>query len=307
MNKTLFKVLIFIGLPVLSLAQQDRLVTHFMYDKMGVNPGKTGMDGGICGTMIYRSQWDKAHGAPNTFVFNAEADMSRFFPGGLGISFYHDDIGFNRQNNVLLNYSYPIDLGGYGTLGVGIGIGLMNFSMDPNWVPPTTSNDNTLPVGFSDNNVDMNFGIYFKGTEDYYVGLSSTHLSQSAFEDGVNATFNSSRHYYLMGGKTFRDIGPGYVQADLITRTDLVKTSFEVSGRYFYEDIAYGGVSFRTSDAVSVLLGYMPVQNMTIGYSYDITINKLAGISKGSHEIMLKYCYFLPPPPIQKSKHPRWL
>jgi hypothetical protein len=44
----------------------------------------------------------------NSAVLNVEANMNRFFPGGVGISFYHDAIGFSRQNNLLLNYSYPI-------------------------------------------------------------------------------------------------------------------------------------------------------------------------------------------------------
>ena len=29
-------------------AQQDKLITHFMYDKMSLNPGETGIEGGIC-------------------------------------------------------------------------------------------------------------------------------------------------------------------------------------------------------------------------------------------------------------------
>ena len=92
-----------------AFSQQDKLITHFMYDKMSINPGATGMsitnDAGICGTSIYRNQWDKVNGAPNSAVLNVEANLSRFFPGGVGISFYHDAIGFARQNNVLLNYS----------------------------------------------------------------------------------------------------------------------------------------------------------------------------------------------------------
>jgi len=49
------------------------------------------------------------------------------------------------------------------------------------------------------------------------------------------------------------------------------------------------------------------MQNMTVGYSYDITTNKLANVSRGSHELVVKYCYFLPPPPVTKANHPRWL
>ena len=108
-----------IALCTLSVtAQQDKLITHFIYDKMSFNPGKTGMglSNTICATTIYRNQWDKVNGAPNSAVLNIEADLSRFFPGGIGIAIYHDAIGFNRQNNVNLNYSYPIKIG-KGTLG----------------------------------------------------------------------------------------------------------------------------------------------------------------------------------------------
>ncbi|NDB35173.1 MAG: type IX secretion system membrane protein PorP/SprF [Flavobacteriia bacterium] len=47
-------------------------------------------------------------------------------------------IGFSRQNNLLLNYSYPISLGNVGTLGAGIGAGIISYSMNPNWIPPQT-------------------------------------------------------------------------------------------------------------------------------------------------------------------------
>lgn len=290
-------------------AQQDKLITHFMYDKMSLNPGETGIDEGICGVMMYRNQWDKVNGAPNSILLNVEANMNRFFPGGLGISFFHDEIGFNKQNNVLLNYSYPLQINGVGTLGLGVGVGLMNFSMSPDWVPPTTLNDGTLPTAYSANNLDLNFGVYLKGAADYYVGLSSTHLSQARFAGGgLNVTtYDSKRHYYLMGGKTFRSIGPGDIETNLLLRTDLVKMSADINARYLWKDIAYGGLTYRTSDAIAIMLGYSPIKNLTVGYSYDISINKLSSVSRGSHEIMVKYCYYLPPVPIQKSKHPRWL
>jgi type IX secretion system PorP/SprF family membrane protein len=294
----------------LSFGQQDKLITHFIYDKMSINPGETGIDDGICATSIYRNQWDKVNGAPNSAVLNVEANMNRFFPGGLGISFYHDAIGFSRQNNVLLNYSYPLDLAGLGTLGIGVGLGIVNFGMSPVWVPPTTVQDNSLPVGFTATNLDVNFGLYFKGNNDYYIGLSSTHLNESLLESTVgtvNNQYQMARHYYLMGGKRFNGIGDGAIDAQLLLRTDLVKFSADINARYFWKEIGYAGLTYRTVDAIGLMLGWMPVKNMTVGYSYDLTTNKLASVSRGSHEIVLKYCYFLPPPPVTKSNHPRWL
>lgn len=304
-----------------AFGQQDKLITHFMYDKMSLNPGATGINQGICGTMIYRNQWDKVNGAPNSAVFNVEANLQRFFPGGVGISFYHDAIGFNRQNNVLVNYSFPLHIPGAGTLGIGVGLGINNVGANPNWVPPTGNPDLSLPAAWSATGFDMNFGLYFKGNQDYYVGISSTHLPASTLtaKNPQATNFNVARHYYLMGGKRFNKIGGGNgdIDANVLVRTDFVKLSSDINVRYIWNNAAYGGLTYRTSDAVAVMLGadlpklisgtYNRPDHFLIGYSYDITINKLSSISRGTHEIFMKYCYYLPPVPIAKSKHPRWL
>lgn len=295
-------------------AQQDKLVTHFIFDKMSINPGKTGLDlyNGICATSIYRNQWDKVNGAPNSAILNIESNLSRFLPGGIGINFYHDAIGFSRQNNLLLNYSYPIQIGREGVLGVGVGIGIMNFGMDPEWVPPTQAVDPTLPVGFAATAVDANFGLYFQ-SKDYYVGISSTHLTESDLSKAVSQitqSYQTARHYYLMGGYKFKDVMNGTIDAQMLVRTDFIRFSADLNARYLFkldDKDAYGGLTFRTSDAIAVMLGYSPMPKLQVGYSYDITVNKLASISRGSHELMVKYCYFIPPPPKTKARHPRLL
>ena len=298
-------------------AQQDKLVTHFIFDKMSINPGKTGLDlyNGICATSIYRNQWDKVNGAPNSAILNIESNLSRFLPGGIGINFYHDAIGFSRQNNLLLNYSYPFQIGREGVLGVGVGLGIMNYGIDPEWVTPNgepASADPTLPVGFGATGFDANFGLYFQ-SKNYYVGVSSTHLSESQLSKAVGnsvPSFQTARHYYLMGGYKFKDIGDGMIDAQMLVRTDLIKFSADLNARYIFKmdgKEAYGGLSFRTSDAIAVMLGYSPVPKFQVGYSYDITVNKLASVSRGSHEMMVKYCYFIPPPPKTKARHPRML
>ena len=295
-------------------AQQDKLVSHFIFDKMSINPGKTGLDlyNGICATTIYRNQWDKVNGAPNSAILNIESNLSRFLPGGIGINFYHDAIGFSRQNNLLLNYSYPIQIGREGVLGVGVGIGIMNFGMDPEWVPPTQAVDPTLPVGFAATAVDANFGLYFQ-SKDYYVGISSTHLTESDLSKAVSQvtqSYQTARHYYLMGGYKFKDVMNGTIDAQMLVRTDFIRFSADLNARYLFkldDKDAYGGLTFRTSDAIAVMLGYSPMPKLQVGYSYDITVNKLASISRGSHELMVKYCYFIPPPPKTKARHPRML
>ena len=309
-------ILVFVYSLVFSqfFAQQDKLVTNFMFDKMTVNPGKTGIDmnNSICATSIYRNQWDKVNGAPNSAVLNIEGNFSRFFKGGVGLAFYHDAIGFSRQNNLLLNYSYPIKISNVGVLGLGLGLGIINYGLDPDWNPPSATPDPSLPIGFSATNLDVNLGFYFKG-KDYYAGLSSTHLSESLLEksvDGFDQNYQTARHYYFMGGKTFDNVLNGKIDAQVLMRTELIKFSFDINARYFFNinnKELFGGITYRNSDAVAVLLGFSPTEKFTIGYSYDISINKLASVSRGSHEIVFKYCYFIKMPKPTISRNPRFL
>lgn len=309
--------------------QQDKLITHFMYDKMSLNPGATGINQGICATSIYRNQWDKVNGAPNSAVLNIEANLDRLLPmigGGVGISFYHDAIGFTRQNNLLLNYAYQYEVDNLGVFAAGIGLGFQNLSMNPNWIPPTNAIDYSLPPGYSATALDLNGGLYFKSYSGYYVGISSTHLSAPRLGTDVTlpvpfsiADYDQARHYYLMGGYTFPNIGNGKIETNALVRTELIKASFDVNARYIWNNNIYGGLTYRLSDAISVMAGADVLKfinssyannsgdHFVVGYSYDYSINKLASISQGSHEILMKYCYYLPAIPIQKSKNPRWL
>jgi hypothetical protein len=64
----------------------------------------------------------------------------------------------------------------------------------------------------------------------------------------------------------------------------------------------WAGLSYRVQDAVAIIVGAYPfnqpnmspaLQQIRIGYSYDITTSALgrSGRSSGSHEIMLGYCF----------------
>jgi type IX secretion system PorP/SprF family membrane protein len=174
-----------------------------------------------------------------------------------------------------------------------------------------------LPTASSGSGLDLNFGLFWKGDKNYYIGLSSTHITQAEIKNNVN--FTNARHYFFMGGYTFVDVlGEGRsIDAQMLARTDMVKYSAELNARYLHRlggsdgSLLYGGATYRISDGIGIMLGYeAKINNLTkfvVGYSYDVTTNKLSNISRGSHEFVLRYIKLLPPPPVQKSKHPRWL
>ena len=61
------------------IGQQDKLLTHFFFDKMSINPGETGLDEGICATTIYRNQWDKVLPSTNAQIYYYDKILFREF------------------------------------------------------------------------------------------------------------------------------------------------------------------------------------------------------------------------------------
>lgn len=335
MKKQLLLFALFVGTVGSSYAQQDKVLTHFMFDRITVNPAATALKRNhICGTFIYRNQWDKINGAPNSGTFNVEADLDQYVPNFFaGISFFQDMIGFNRQNFATLNFGYsfkqflPFDLR------AGVGLGIMNHSVTPDWLPPSVSaalDPSISTLGFSRTGFDANFGLYARHTlktgrgDSWNAGISMTHLPAPNLEDPATTLttglpivgFQSVRHLYVMGGYKLNEIVAGRDDIDFqfMLQTDQVEFSAQVSARYMYDDKIYGGLNFRSEDMIGVMAGVnlATVSNNTlppiiIGYAYDFSINQLSTISQGTHEVMVKYCYPLPGIPMTITKHPRWL
>lgn len=308
MRKYLLTFILFCSCASVLHGQQQKLLTHFIFDKMSVNPGATGvgMPAQVCGTMIYRNQWDKVNGAPNSALLNVEANVSQYFPSAVGMSFYHDAIGFAKQNSLILNYAYHLPIED-GTLGIGIGLGFLSYGMNPVWVTPDDPTDKLLPTGTNEINFDANFGAYYAHNSGWYAGISSTYIPESEFEQDLH--YNTKRHYYLMGGYTYKDafdLNSLDLEANMLLRTDLVKFSSDLNVRAIWDDMFYGGLTFRPDDAIGIMAG-LNYDKFTFGYSYDITVNRISSISAGSHELLVRYCHPLPPLPVTRPRNPRYL
>ncbi|UKN03288.1 PorP/SprF family type IX secretion system membrane protein [Paracrocinitomix mangrovi] len=317
MKKVLSLTLCYLAVN-LSFAQQDKQYTHYMFDKISFNPAATGAKG-YCGTVIYRNQWDRVQDAPNTTLLNLQGNIQKYNLG-VGLSFTNDAIGFQRNNTVTLNaaYHYPT---AYGILSGGLGLGIVNVGFSPTWIPPQTYSDALLPTATAGTGFDMNLGLYWHGTSHpYYVGLSMTHLLPPTLS---SINFSVARHYYVIAGYDL-DLGelgwinprnPIVVKPSTLIKADGATMVFDlnVMGDFWLNNYSYlwGGFTYRLADAVALQLGYAfsPVNNKNVnmlkfGYSFDIMTNPLNTYGKGTHELMLNFCMFPPPPAIPRHGNP---
>lgn len=303
-----------------AVAQQDKQYTHYNFDRMSYNPGATGFRG-ICGTLIYRNQWDRVQDAPNSTLFNAQMNLPKQNLG-VGLTFVNDAIGFQRFNTVVANGAYHLPTNA-GILSAGLGLGLLNMSYNPTWIPPQPGQfDPNLPSSVSGFGFDVNFGLFWTGSSaPYYVGISATHLAPPKFKENGNIVFTAARHYYVLAGYDY-DLSAAMnlgrkimIKPSVLLKSDGATSIFDLNvlGDVYLSNSAYmwGGLSYRMSDGIAAMLGYAFAPNnepnknwMKIGYSFDIMTNPLKEYGKGTHELMLNYCLFPPPPAVPRHGNP---
>jgi type IX secretion system PorP/SprF family membrane protein len=253
-------------------------------------------------------------GAPKTLVFSVDAATNLFgAPGGLGLNIISDQLGFAKNILINVNYSYKIELS-LGTLGIGVSTGFYNQSINGEWEIPEDaiytppSSDPGIPQGEVSQLVfDPGAGIYLS-SNNYYLGLSATHLNQAAIEYDESARSYLTRHYYFMGGYNIRMADPLFeLRPSFLFKSDLAGWQFDVNTNIVYNDKYWGGLSYRVQDAVALLMGLELASGLKVGYSFDLVTSAIGYYGFASHEIFVSYSVTLERKRSQKYKSIRYL
>jgi len=297
-------------------AQQDAQFTQNMFNKLGVNPGSAGHNGGFCATLLTRSQWMGFDGKPETHLFSGDA---RFSKHGVGLTIFQDKLGIESSFIAKGAYSYHLTLG-VGELGIGLEIGMVSKSFGDDFIAiddytqdPSIPNANTSAMTF-----DAGLGVYYEIKDKLYVGISSLHLPQSELtevaEEGGQGALNyaSSRHYYIMAGYDW-DVTNGakkwVIKPSILAKTDVASTQLDINAIALYNNMLWGGVTYRIQDAIALLAGIdftnvnPTLQGLKLGVSYDLTTSALGDHSSGSLEFMVRYCMNIVKPTKREVYH----
>jgi type IX secretion system PorP/SprF family membrane protein len=288
-----FILVLLIGLSVEVFAQQEPQFSQNMFNILPINPGFAGSNDAICGNLFYRNQWTGFVGAPKTGLLNVASPV-KMLHGGVGLTVFSDELGLDNTFGLKLAYSYHQHIGP-GTLGVGVQAGLLNKTLEGSKFNAFVNDgsDQSIPTNdVSGSSVTLGFGLFYK-TDVYYVGLSSTQLTESTVGYVEGADYNLKRHYYVTAGYSKRIGRLIELKPSLLLKMDPpVAPQIDLNVLAMYDNQIWGGVSYRVADkdAIVPLIGVI-WNSIKVGYSYDITVSELRGFSSGTHEIMLGYCF----------------
>jgi type IX secretion system PorP/SprF family membrane protein len=275
-----------------SFAQQDMLFTHYMYNKMALNPACAGSRELFGMELITRFQWVGISGAPRTISFTANTPLKNPHIG-IGFLALRDELGPMVDYGVMGTFAYRI-LFPTSRLSFGIQAGIKYVDIDWVALKPKTAGDIEL-VNQAQNKVvpDVDFGIYYYG-QMFYAGFSSRHLLQNqvmvsrATPDGTTSFTRLMRHFYGMAGMVFR-LSDNLVFTPSVLAKYVQNVPFQAdfTASFTMYDILTLGASYRTESAIGLMAEVNITKNISAGYSYDIWFNDLMKNNSGSHEIRI--------------------
>ncbi|WP_179335419.1 PorP/SprF family type IX secretion system membrane protein [Winogradskyella costae] len=282
--------------------QQDPQYTQYMYNMNIVNPAYAGSKENLSFGLLYRTQWTKIDGGPETGTFFGHSPIGNNL--GLGVSVIADNIGPVKETNAYVDLSYTLNLGGEHKLAFGVKAGATFHDIGLTDIEVIDPTDDFFSQGI--NSTTPNFGAgFFYYTDKYYVSLSAPNLLSSVHLDNNGTKIGSeTQHYFLTGGYVF-DLSPNTeLKPSVMLKSAFdAPTSFDVNlNARFFKKFEIGA-SYRLDDSFSGLINFAVTPAVRIGYAYDAITSDIKKYAPASHEVMLLFDLNFPK---RVSRSPRY-
>jgi len=295
-----------------------------------VNPAAAGNQIYLDAAMGFRRQWAGIKEAPRTFYATAHTVLNRpkthersalrisatnrngvykskrkigrpMLKHALGASLNSSEFGAFERNEGMLTYALHLPVYKDISLAFGLSGGFNTYAFDQTKATVIVENDPLYDAyvnGQNENQFNVNAGTYLY-SDQFFFGYSANQLLQNDIEvadvqattnGGVN---NQDIHHFIMGGYHF-DLTNDFrltpnVLLKMLTPNPL---SYDINATLTYKQFIYGGLTYRSEDAISLMGGFQINHLLRMGYSYDYTTSELSQRASGSHEIFIGLTLF---------------
>ena len=274
-------------------AQQTPMYSQYMFNDFIINPAVASVYDYYQIRTTNRFQWLGIKDAPITNILSVYGP-NKTGPWGLGCTVYSDNQGPTGKTGAYASYGYYIKLYKDLKLSFGLSLGITQFKIDETKIRFENTEPGLSQSKYTYWNPDATSGFYLYNSK-FFFGFSADQLFQNKLAISYNNvspridSINRLKSHFTVvtGGKINLNKEYEIEPTVLFRATGQSSPQLEISGRMIYRKTVWIGSSFRTSDAVSVLLGYTYKEKIYIGYSYDITYSRLKVSAGGTHEIMV--------------------
>ena len=292
---------------------QDQQYTQFYANPMYLNPAFAGTSIQSRVAMSYRNQWPAL---PKAFVsYNVAFDhFVSEINSGVALTVQHDKAGTGglSYTSAALHYAYEINITRKISVRPALNIGFGSNFLDVSKLTfsdqlareddgvATLDPDRARFVQEPVNYPDFGAGLLVF-SESFWFGASVNHLNEPIQSLTGGDTFLPKK-LGMHGGMRFKmsDVSAfrsrQYIVPAFNYQMQGMYDQLDLGFYYEYDPMVIGlwyrgipvlknnGYNYMNHDAIALLVGYT-INNIKVGYSYDLTISKFSPNSGGAHEI----------------------
>lgn len=271
-------------------AQQDPHHTQYLFNQLSLNPAYAGSRGTLSSMLFYRNQWTGFAGAPVTqsFTFHVPSPRNR---AGFGVNFINDKIGYTSQQWATFSYAYILPVGKTAHLALGLRGGMMNYRINWSEVTATDLQDPLLSTNARSLVMPtVGTGAFFS-SDRFYAGLSVPHILNTPLmrrAPGYDAVARLYRHAYFTMGYVFGiNKAVQWKPSILLKYAPGAPLELDVNLMAYIARRFWIGASWRSNDAVALMMDFQIAKHLRLGYAYDYTTTELRNFNSGTHEFLL--------------------
>jgi len=270
-------------------AQEKALLySHHTFNGLAINPAYTGSREMLSVSLSHKSQWMGFEGAPSYNIFGVHTPLKKTSVG-LGLLVMNESIGLRRYTGFYVNYAHRLTLG-KGKLALGLKAGLATGQFD------------NLELGGDDNVFgeksssyllpNFGAGVYYY-LKNFYAGISvPLIMGYKTSESGEITAYHDFNKYdwYLTSGVTLKLADLWSLQPSVLAVYDKSAGVVADGGLMVrYKDQLRVGGSYRSTQAIVMLLDCKLNYQIRVGIAYDYGLGGMNAYNRNSFEISLEY------------------
>jgi len=289
---------------------QDSQFSQFYASPIYLSPSFAGSTDGDRIAVNYRSQWPALTKSFQTYTLSYD----HYFPhmkSGVGLLLYREQAGVSNlaTTNIGIAYSYKFKFRSGWRISPGLSFFYTQRNIDfdalifeDELLSDLTTGTNEQVILEKKADIDATFSM-LAYNKNLWIGFTwdrilmpNRSLTGEVIEDPFKFSIYGGTKFSIFDRYNWasgQSISPSFLFKiqDQYTQLDL--------GLYWYQMPLVIGVWYRgipvfkelaSNDALAFLLGFK-VDQFSIGYSYDLTISKLVGLTGGTHEISINYLF----------------
>lgn len=272
------------------VAQQQPVMSNFLLNDYFYNPAIAGSKNVHVANMSYRNQWSGFDEAPVTIIGNVNGSIRRDGLMGYGVTVVSDRTGLTQNTGFYVNYAHHFKLNDSIRLGIGVQPGYMQYRVRLYDARLADQGDEVLTGNvLSANAVDMHSGFHIYSNKFFVMGSVQHLLGKQIQFTYYNESL--AKHYTMIGGVHLQKKKSKYVFTPslMLKYVKPIPMQWTAMVKATYDNRCWAGLSYRSEDALGIVLGYTLKERLNVGYGFDYSLSGIQSYQNGSHEIVLSY------------------